>query len=266
MQRTRTYLAVGAIICIALFLCNSCHKIEQLRIDLQNGNADLKQCVIAEIEVTPDEPNPPFPNFQKFTYNKRKDPVTATRGFIGTGSPQWRFYYDDRSRLITFAGRYNGTGFEFWHNYFYDRSDRIVGDSLYILGDSGQFDKAAFKYYSVLSYDRLNRVIREVKTGTDPNAQFPLINNYNYGPDGNYSGLQNNDHAVNFLLTNKIWRFLARDYSLNNLVAAAAYNEHGLPTRFASIFSNNDLDVFSPISQAVTIHYDCSDDTHVDDK
>jgi len=118
--------------------------------------------------------------------------------------------------------------FDTWHIYFYDDS-RITGDSMYADGIAGQKSSARFVRFSQIFYDRLHRVVKEIVT-TPIQVAIQL---YDYNADGNLSNVPNIPNQLNIFLTNKIWRFIARDYSINGHTAASSINEHGLPTAFA---------------------------------
>jgi hypothetical protein len=251
--------AVCSYATIALFLSGSCNKIDEERLYLENGKADLRQCVIKKITFGMDTNEGGVANFMTFTYNERKDPVLGTPRFVATGSPKWVFYYDGKGRLIHFAGLYNGNpNFEFWHNYFYDDQDRIIGDSIYNLGIIGQPGRSAQSSYETFTYDKLNRINHETITGAYNPFNLPPAD-YTYDIHGNLFGTtQHYDDKVNLLLTNKIWRFINRDYSLNNLVTADAYNDHGLPVLYSKSTGGPDFALFDFYVQfPVSIEYDC---------
>ena len=229
-----------------------------LRTDLKNGNTELKACVIKEIDFTMSF----LGTTQRliFTYDNRRNPVTATPDEINTGSPKWHFYYDKKGRLITFAGLYNNGGFEFWNNYHYDEWDRVVSDTDYYIGNVGQLPGHAPTYWHTYTYDNLNRIIE----GTSANSQMPFfppqVFDLTYDAAGNLNILSPSyDNKLSPLLTNKIWRFLNVNYSVNNSRPALAYNQYGLPTQFEGgpgDFVNFNL----PPADETTIKYDCQGD------
>jgi len=123
------------------------------------------------------------------------------------------------------------------------------------VGDPGS---AYIKRYSRLFYDNLNRVIMEVR---DPHQSGPYQDTmrYFYDARGNLFGnIKPYDNEVNPLLTNKIWRFLARNYSLNNTGSPTAYNDHGLPLRLeGNALDSWYYDIWGVSGDVVTIEYDC---------
>ncbi len=264
MKKKLFGLIAGSLTSIMLFPFGSCRKIEELKVDLRNGNADLKQCVIKEIDFQFPAPQTFGATQLKFTYNPNHDPVTMIPDFIDDGSPSRSFHYDKNGRLTQFVGLYLNGAFEFWHDYIYDREGRIVGDSTYIFGQPGNLGAALTKLYSQLYYDRLNRIIKEIKSGdfNPPNHWDTLT--YQYDAAGNLNGASiQYDNNVNPLLTNKIWRFLGRDYSLNNSVKATAFNEYRLPILYSNSTGGFEMNQFEyNISQetGLTIQYDCMND------
>jgi hypothetical protein len=265
MKKNLFALIAGALIIILFLPFDSCHKIEELKLDLRNGNADLKQCVIKEIDFQFMSDNIPAggPNQLIFTYNSQKDPVTMIPNVIGDGSPSRAFYYDKNGRLTSFVGILQNGAFEFWHDYTYDRLGRIIEDSLYIFGVVGNLGGALTKKYSALSYDHLNRVVREIITFNFTAPGLPDTINYSYDAAGNlYGAAIPYDNNVNPLLTNKIWRFLDRDYSVNNSVKATAFNEHRLPILYSNTTGGPEMGFFEyniTLETGITIQYDCMD-------
>ena len=267
MKKTIPFLAGVCLLFLALVLFYSCRKEIDLRSDLKNGNAELNACIITRMDYPTTDRDPPYYYQSTFTYNAKGDPLFVTPTFIGTGSPQWAFYYDKKGRLITFAGIYSNGGFEFWHNYFYDRFDRIVGDSLYHFGDIGQRGKAEGKGFSRISYDPLNRITEEKITfiNTRFNTADSSVAHYAYNAAGNFSFNyiidSMADNKFNFVLTNKVWRFISRDYSINNHQKETSYNHYGFPTLFTNlVMVDRALELFVPgySTGGVKIEYDCS--------
>ena len=66
---------------------------------------------------------------------------------------------------------------------------------------------------------------------------------------------------VNVLLTNKIWRFLARDYSVNSHFKATSFNEHYLPTAYSGTNGEYTADFFfggEAFNLGLNIQYNCA--------
>lgn len=265
MKKKLLALIAGSLISILFLPFHSCHKIEELELDMRNGNADLKQCVIKEVDFQFMEGQIPGvgTNQLKITYNSTKDPVAMIPNVIDDGSPSRAFYYDKHGRLTSFVGILQNGAFEFWHNYIYDKKDRIVGDSLYMFGAPGNLGNALTKEYSQLSYDYLSRITREIKFFDFTPPFQPDTINYQYDAAGNLDGaIVQYDNNVNPLLTNKIWRFLDRDYSVNNSVKATAFNEHRLPILYSNTTGGPEMGLFEyniTLETGITIQYDCMD-------
>jgi len=216
---------------LTILMVSACRKTD-LPCDPRDGKADLGLCQIREINNFPVEEE-----YNKrqllFTYNSKGDPVTVTPYSVGTGSPRWTFYYDKKGRLVTFAGLYDNGLFEFWHNYHYDNKDRIVSDSIYFFRPvSNPRDSLGWRHAQII-YDNLNRVVKDIYTAGPQSSFGNFTIDYTYDARGNLNGSSfPYDDKANPLLTNKVWRFIARNYSVNNSGPASSYNANGLPTLF----------------------------------
>jgi len=242
-----------------LVLGASCYKGKLPYTDPRFGNVEFKQCVISRIDG-PDTGFLSNPNSEHlvFTYNNLRDPVQVEPNTVATGSPRWVFYYNPRGDLVTFAGVGNNGTFEFWHNYIYDEFGRISGDSTYIFGIIGNLAAALTQRFSQLSYDRFDRIVSEVKTTNELFVTSPETFTYSYDSKGNLirEGITY-DNEANLYLTNKYWRFLARDYSINNPVTYTTYNDHGLPLYRTAGFAPAEV-LWTVNGAPVSIQYDCS--------
>lgn len=249
---------------ISIFSLISCRKTDVIKFDPRNGNTEFKQCLITQLDGTGgggEGGGVPFHIQMNITYNSRRDPVVGQPLEVNSSSKRLLFYYDTRGRLTSFAGAYDNGGFETWHNYTYDRTGRITGDSTYIFGRIDDLASSLGKRHSDIFYDRLNRVVMEIRIDNG-NAAAPDTVRYRYDAAGNLDGDQiPYDHKANPFLTNKIWRFVARDYSVNNQGKASVYNDHGLPTLFVPSAGDTWYGAFWAIfGDVVTIQYDCRDD------
>jgi len=266
-------LRFGLLACCLCFMLlistDSCRKAEDLEFRLENGDAELGQCVIQEMTQTLPAPVPP--QTLKFYYNSRMDPVLVESTGTTMDYDKWLFFYDNRGRLSQYEVVDAHGGFEFWHFYFYDSKGRITGDSTYSTGLAGQKATAEYTWYNQLFYDRLNRVVYETETAP---FQFYAFT-YNYNSAGNLTSTiinYNNVHSVtevwpsyvdqvNVLLTNKIWRFLARDYSVTSHFDATSFNEHYLPTAYSGNNAEFTASFFFDVSinLGLDIQYNCTD-------
>ncbi len=267
MKRNAVYAISGSVL-LMLMLSGSCGKTDSIRLELENGNTELKECVITSMGTG----MPGSFDRYDFVYNKLKNPVSATPvGGPNTGTPKWVFLYDAKDRLIQYGGVYRvGSLFEFWHKLYYDKQDRIIADSAYQVGDTLHFDQSYFQGLDLISYDHLNRIDQE--TGTNnlssilpPPAPPPPPGPHPspYDARGNLLRSFNTyDNKLNPRLTNKIWRFINRDYSVNNPLGATAYNEHGFPLHFSDTTQATFGEIFNLNAESATgvsFQYDCQD-------
>lgn len=258
----------------ALFLLpmNSCRKAEVGKLALENGKAELCQCSITTVAQLLYSVVPPAVTLT-FVYNSRGNPVTITPDFSSPSFQQWQFFYDAKGRLSQ-SGivQRDGTFYE-WHAYQYDNQDRAIGDSGYFNGLAGQRGTATNRWLTKVSYDYLNRVIKEVQASTG--VYYSI--DYTYNKDGNLASRQIDDNgqisvqtfegydsSASVLLTNSIWRFLARDYSVNSRYHPYAVNDYRLPTDYrASVDSMAGTDIGDFFfdnqyaNRQLLIQYDC---------
>jgi len=136
------------------------------------------------------------------------------------------------------------------HRYGYS-GDRIVTDT-----STGGLT-GYIKILSTFDYDSKGRIVVEnrkiIDFEGDPET-WEDLEPYIYNYDSNENKIHGTDvydDKVNFRRTNKVWMFLTRDYSMNNLLGAVEYNEHGLPVRF-----DNSKDYLFDIG-LTSIDYDC---------
>jgi len=251
------------ILVVGLFIATGCRKVDLPMADPRNGHVDFRQCIITRVDGSgsgPDDQNAPH---QVISYNSRQDPVVMEPTFVGTGSPRRVFYYDNRGRLTTFAGIYDNGVFETWHNYIYDKRSRITGDSSYIFGWIADPGTALERRYAQLFYDTFDRVVMEVRTSSAAGYPGPDTVRYKYDIRGNLDGdFVAYDDKANPYLTNRIWRFLARDYSVNNSVTEGlrptAYNDHGMPILYEG-GTWAGIAFWGVYGSEITIQYNCKD-------
>jgi len=234
------------LLAIAASPINSCRKVDEMKYLLENGRADLKQCTIDQMsQLLGSEP---VSLNLTFAYNNRRDPVSIIVDLpTAPVYTQWLFYYDKKGRLSqSVTLHYDGT-FERWHVYLYDDRDRIMVDSNYDRGQAGDRSTALGKWQTTLYYDHLDRIIKEVS---------PYLNSiidYTYNNQGNLTSIRRGNADVetlggyvnegNVLLTNHVWRFLARNYSVNSRAHAYSLNDHGLATDYTGM-DGRDLGYF----------------------
>lgn len=244
------YIFSISISVIFIFQLSSCIKAPD---PFNPGDADnvYNGCRIKQI-VTAGQ----YASFTRiFTYNSDNDPLseTGTLGLVhgGTGNPDLTFKYDNRHRLIEFAGLYANGYYEYLHHYTY-QGNRILIDTVSIFGlYGGPLPPPGQVAYGYLRYDKLNRVVQDSFFTPGPNSS--LVINYVYDANGNLVTDNAYDNKLNPRRTNKIWMFIDRNYSVNNPVAASAYNSSGLPLHL-NLFG---VFLFSGYGGSTDITYEC---------
>ncbi|GAA3951162.1 hypothetical protein GO495_13080 [Chitinophaga oryziterrae] len=213
-----------------------------------------------------------------FAYNNKGNPVSITRTYVGTSSPNFLFIYDKKNRMTDFYGVYTSPNpyFDIWHRYHYDAKNRIISDTTYEFGfvgpgiplpDQTNNGQLRVRNVSTYGYDLKDRIVKSTDTYGFPESDI-TTRFYTYNRDGNLvkivttrSGVTNTetysfDDKINLRSTHPIWQFLDRDYSVNNSLHATAFNQYGLPT--AIDFSNHGYGQFATILLTdIKISYNC---------
>jgi hypothetical protein len=220
-----------AILCAAALL--SCRRERVSGNDLAAGGCRIKQ-LIMKAEGNKDKSG-------TFGYNSNGDPVSYTPTGYGNGSLKYEFRYDNSGRLTDYIG-YDPTSVpvtcDFWAKYTYDNRNRIVRDSVYYNSNYGPALTSHANHIGVTTYeydskDRIGAIMYKQYHNGTPNGNSAWYK-FDYNSAGNLitSGATYDDKASIFR-TSKIWMFLNRNYSSNNLKAALSYNPKGLPVAFA---------------------------------
>ncbi len=166
-----------------------------------------------------------------FTYNTWRNPVSVThRMNIGDNI---LFKYDKWNRLTEYINIYpGGTGGDYWHKYTYDKvnTDRIIADTAFrdFISSNGELTFYNDIDLTIFKYDSLGRISQT----TEYVLGNTIVRLYNYDTQGNLQRPGSLfDNKPNIHLTNKIWMFLDRDYSINNPVdnESYTYNGNGFP-------------------------------------
>jgi hypothetical protein len=177
--------------------------------------------------------------FRIVGYDLFENPTFISTPFVATGSPFRTFKYDVWHRLTEYAEAYCCGTYNALHHYGFDNNGRIGVDTVWNMGGFNAMGRPAdflSRTISNLTYDAQGRIVHSSNL-TTPGPAFPMVppvssvNTYSYNsagnlelPDATY------DNKMNINRTNDIWQFLARDYSMNNRLAATAYNAVGFPT------------------------------------
>ena len=137
------------------------------------------------------------------------------------------------------------------HRYGYS-GNTIVADT-FAGGLTGYMKiLATFEYDSKGRIILENRKIIEFEGSPDTWEQpDPVVYTYDSNDNRVMGDEYTYDDKVNFRRTSKVWMFIQRNYSRNNLVGATDYNERGLPTLF-----HNSKDYFFDVG-LTAIDYDC---------
>lgn len=166
-----------------------------------------------------------------FTYNTSSNPVSMTHQMnIGENI---LFKYDKWDRLTEYINIFpGGTAGDYWHKYTYDKvnTDRIIADTAFrdFISSNGQLTLYNDIDLTVFKYDALGRISQT----TEYVLGDTIVRLYNYDTRGNLQRPGSlYDNNPNIHLTNKIWMFLDRDYSVNNPVdnESYTYNGNGFP-------------------------------------
>jgi hypothetical protein len=248
---TKTFRLAGLII---LTLIISCTKNDDYT--FRNYKPDIKHCQVTRIIHWASCCSK---DTMVFSYNQWGDPVSIKRlPYAATGAPHYVFMYDKKRRLTDVVGMYQGGGSgEVWHKYFYSNAGNsgIIVDSAYaffILKNGMIISDYPFATY--FTYDKTGRIIKDSIVSNA--GEYITVNNYAYDANGNLVG-RNYDDKLNIHLTNKIWMFFDRDYSVNNPIVADVYNSSGLPVKFDSRPSSKFLKFMNTMLFDAEISYDC---------
>jgi hypothetical protein len=170
-----------------------------------------------------------------FIYNAHGNPKAINVTNVATGNPRYVFTYDHGHRLKEFISLFDNGSFNTWSKYYY-AGGRIVKDSSFTFGayNGGAYPSDYYyQYVNYYEYDAAGRVSKVTSEFSLPAGTPTAINTYNYDASGNriIAGVVYDD-KINFRRTNKIWKFVDRDYSRNNPMTATSYNAVGLPLSF----------------------------------
>jgi len=240
---------------IALFTTPSCRKI----VDYVKEHPGIQDslCRVTKIGIKGFYGNP---DEYIVYYNAKGNPDSLIdNNPVGTiGNSRYFFKYDNTDRLSDFMWAETiVSGMPWfaiiWHKYIYVQPDYIVDTTLTYAGDVRQPAPAAADaaYYTITAFtlDGYGRIIKQwsIQEPNEPPHAPVLTQTFTYDNRGNKvlsDPALAYDNKVNVYLTNKVWRFLYNDYSINNVIKAGSspvpsYNVFGLPLRLPNLTDNN---------------------------
>jgi hypothetical protein len=270
MEKQSLFSAIGMLLIVLTI--SSCSKnaldFDPLQADLKNrdfkrGTVDLQHADnvygLCRIRQTINQRSIYETMTRDFQYDKDNNPVSVTTKSPGTSQPNLYFKYDKKGNLIEYAGLYSGgTSFEFMHHYGYV-DNKVVVDTMYVFGDYPTPTWYYSKRLRYLTYDHLDRVVSDSEVYVHP-APFTQVIKYNYDANGNLIRYgASYDSKMSPQRTNKIWMFVDRNYSMNNMVAASSYTTSGLPLKLSSSEPFSTLMTFAYFwyYNSTDIVYDC---------
>lgn len=251
---------LGTLISVTLLsVFSSCKKITDYI--LQHPDRIVKHCNIEQITFpnlpinysVEDESYPYFMDTLTITYDKNDNPTEMHY----TSSPErvsyfdWGldriFKYDSKNRLSVFI---DGTGgpprngkISYMNLYYYTyQTDKIVYERMFQYQTVAVSElmtepwlKELEKTYPSFEYrfDDFGRLIQSTQL-LEAYPEHQLVTHYQYDSRGNLikPGVTYSN-KINIYQTNKVWMFLARDYSKNaQEEESITYNAYGLPEEF----------------------------------
>jgi hypothetical protein len=214
-------------IALALFSLSACNKFKDLWDDHHGDDKDPRSYNITKWEVDG--------LTGIFTYDNHDNPLRVTFNETFTGLTNWTLQYDSQHRLKVVYQHYGDDLVQFHTRttYEYDSNNRIVRDTVvYYHPDPASMHFVNTEY----TYDAQGRMNHEtIISGGNVLVEF----DYTYDANGNLVRPNTAyDTKANVNLTNKIWQFLNRDYSINNPFPAVSYTSAKLPKQFNAPLSN----------------------------
>ncbi|HRP32910.1 MAG TPA: RHS repeat protein [Agriterribacter sp.] len=196
-----------------------------------------------------------------FFYNAQGNPVRVEHPF---SKADWRissfddaFGYDESGRLKASMEAVNPTEnyADEWHYYTYVNSHLIIDTTFYYVNDDWRIKNRPefYSYYrvSTIELDNFERIIKETDSGG-------FVTTYSYDQNGNLikPGVTYTN-KTSILQTNKVWMFLARDYSVNSPEGSATkYNQFKLPVKLNYLPSTWPQAV--PTHPGISVNYQCN--------
>lgn len=197
-----------------------------------------------------------------FEYDAKNRLEYRSVTFSNPMSPSFKVIYDNLGRPASYLANANynvGGFFEEWHFLYYNNKNEVVVDSIFSTGFVGTNGRPLDPMDSSVTrfeYDAQHRIIKETNSKGYGHT-------YVYNAAGNLAGIDNGapittyDDKVNFNRTDLFLQFIDRDYSKNNRVLAAAYNQYGLPLAYPYVKDAPQLPIDNYSFASVKITYKC---------
>ena len=186
-----------------------------------------KNCSIKKIHFFTQYENSEYD--MDFYYNKWGNPDSVILNPSQMENPNLYFIYNNKKQLIVLQEAWNFGFPAILHRFGYSRGI-ITTDSAVSF-----YSLVPFHHITYFEYDRYGRISKSTFVPTGQPPYTIIVTTYQYDGEGNL--IRPNqpltyDNKINVQQLHPIWQFMARDYSLNNPIAAVQYNNFGLPTKF----------------------------------
>ncbi|MDH7460595.1 hypothetical protein QEG73_04875 [Chitinophagaceae bacterium 26-R-25] len=265
---------VAFALSFTLAIClTSCQKVFDYIHKPGNGDAVSNICQVQTLAVD----GPWGPTSYAFNYNKHNDLESLIVTPQADGYTNMFFFYDNKHRTnkVLHSSLPDVTNPDYvWRTdkFEYNKANQIIRDSLII-------PYFHFIIVSLPQYDAYDRVIATVDSvWSNGNLQGMYLYFYKYDERGNlarqvrrYKGDQTSwifysdtlklapyDDKISIRQPNKFWMYIDRNYSINNCLSGATYNNFGLPVNFEGEQYSRGYNWFlNYLNGKVTVEYQC---------
>jgi len=253
---------------ITLFTTTSCRKVYDFIRDHPDAHDSLCRVTAVGTRTTDGR----YVEKYAITYNEKGNPVTMLTTSVFSQSDVY-FRYDRFNRLSDVMSVVPGNfGAIFWQKYAYPRPRFITDTVMLFTGDirdsASPIAKNSYEYHiEGYTLDAHDRIVKIWSIPNDPPHTPVLQSELHYDANGNLplpDSTLTYDDKVNVYRTNKVWQFIFRDYSRNNIIKNdhfffPTYNTFGLPLNILNLQAYNnyifDIDNQNP---ELYITYACS--------